>query len=153
MELRILQVWTVSAPSGYVILSHPAYLKAHVSCARERKAMSARITGDLHVANEVLSDIAGYAATQCYGVVGMASSSAAEGIAKLLPNSRLRRGVVVNTTENGVQVDLYVVIEYGTNINVVSKNLVEAVTFAIGEYVQVPIDSVNVHVEGVKVRH
>ena len=115
--------------------------------------MSEKITGDLHIANEVLSDIAGFAVTQCYGVVGMTSPSAVDGIAKLLPASRLRRGVAVSTSENGVVIDLYVIIEYGTNINVVSQNVVEAVTFAMTEYVKVPIDSVNVHVEGVKVSH
>lgn len=115
--------------------------------------MSEMIPGDLHVANEVLSDLAGYAVTQCYGVVGMTAPTAADGIAKLLPASRLRRGVVVTTSEEGVVIDLYVIIEYGTNINTVSQNVVDAVTFAMNEYVQVPLASVNVHVEGVKVRH
>ena len=114
--------------------------------------MSEKISGDLHIANEVLSDVIGHAVTQCYGVVGMTSPTREGSIAKLLPATRLRRGVVVDTSENGVVVDLYVIIEYGTNINVVSQNVVDAVTFAINEYIQVPLDSVNVHVEGVKVR-
>ena len=114
--------------------------------------MSEKISGDLHIANEVLSDVIGHAVTQCYGVVGMTSPTRAGSIAKLLPATRLRRGVVVDTSENGVVVDLYVIIEYGTNINVVSQNVVDAVTFAINEYIQEPLDSVNVHVEGVKVR-
>ena len=54
--------------------------------------------------------------------------TAADGIAKILPASRLRRGVVVTTTEAGVHVELYVVIEYGTNINTVSQNLIDQVT-------------------------
>lgn len=114
--------------------------------------MSEKISGDLHIANEVLSDVAGHAVTQCYGVVGMTSPTAAGSIAKLLPASRLRHGVVVDFSDKGVVVDLYVIIEYGTNINVVSQNVVEAVTFAFNEYVQLPLDCVNVHVEGVKVR-
>ncbi len=113
--------------------------------------MSEKIPGDLHVANEVLAELAGHAITRCYGVVGMAAPTAADGIAKLLPASRLRRGVVVSTTEEGVQVDVHVIIEYGTNINTVSQNVIEAVTFAMTEYAQVPLAGVNVHVEGVKV--
>ena len=62
------------------------------------------------------------------------------------------RGVVVTTTEVGVHVELYVVIEYGTNINTVSQNLVDQVTFALSEYARVPLDGVEVHVQGVKVR-
>ena len=59
---------------------------------------------------------------------------------------------MVSTAEQGVQVDVHVIIEYGTNINTVSQNVVEAVTFAMTEYAQVPLAGVNVHVEGVKVR-
>jgi uncharacterized alkaline shock family protein YloU len=114
--------------------------------------MSDLIPGDLHVANDVLSDLAGHAALRCYGVVGMAAPSAADGIAKLLPASRLRRGVIVNTDGEGVHVDLFVIIEYGTNINVVSQNLVESVSFALTQYAQVPLTGVDVHVQGVKVR-
>lgn len=114
--------------------------------------MAELIPGDLHVANDVLSDLAGNAAMQCYGVVGMAAPNAADGIAKLLPASRLRRGVVVNTEETGVHVDLYVIIEYGTNITVVSKNLAEQVSFALTQFARVPLTGVDVHVQGVKVR-
>ena len=114
--------------------------------------MNDTIAGNLHVANDVLADLVGNAALVCYGVVGMAAPNAADGIAKILPASRLRRGVVVTTTEVGVHVELYVVIEYGTNINTVSQNLVDQVTFALSEYARVPLDGVEVHVQGVKVR-
>ena len=114
--------------------------------------MNDTIAGNLHVANDVLADMVGNAALECYGVVGMAAPNAADGIAKILPASRLRRGVVVTTTEVGVHVELYVVIEYGTNINPVSQNLVDQVTFALSAYARVPLDGVEVHVLGVKVR-
>ena len=114
--------------------------------------MNDTIAGNLHVANDVLADMVGNAALECYCVVGMAAPNAADGIAKILPASRLRRGVVVTTTEVGVHVELYVVIEYGTNINTVSQNLVDQVTFALSEYARVPLDGVEVHVQGVKVR-
>ena len=109
--------------------------------------MNDTIAGNLHVANDVLADMVGNAALECYGVVGMAAPTAADGIAKILPASRLRRGVVVTTTEVGVHVELY-----GTNINTVSQNLVDQVTFALSEYARVPLDGVEVHVQGVKVR-
>ena len=114
--------------------------------------MGAQIPGNLHVANDVLADMVGNAALECYGVVGMTAPTAADGIAKILPASRLRRGVVVTTTEVGVHVELYVVIEYGTNINTVSQNLIDQVSFVLKEYARVPLDGVEVHVQGVKVR-
>ena len=114
--------------------------------------MAEPIPGKLHVANDVLADMVGHAALECYGVVGMVPPTAADGIAKILPPSRLRRGITIETTDAGVKVDLYVVIEYGTNINVVSQNLVEAVSFVLKEQARVPIDSIEVHVQDVKVR-
>ena len=61
--------------------------------------MNDTIPGNLHVANDVLADMVGNAALECYGVVGMAAPSAADGIAKILPASRLRRGVTVGHGE------------------------------------------------------
>ena len=114
--------------------------------------MAEPIPGKLHVANDVLADMVGHAAMECYGVVGMVAPSAADGISKILPPSRLRRGITLESTDAGVRVDLYVVIEYGTNINVVSRNLVDAVSFVLKEQARVPIDSIEVHVQDVKVR-
>lgn len=114
--------------------------------------MAEPIPGKLHVANDVLADMVGHAALECYGVVGMVAPNAADGFSKILPPSRLRRGITIETSDAGVQVDLYVVIEYGTNINVVSRNLVDAVSFVLKEQARVPIDSIEVHVQDVKVR-
>ena len=114
--------------------------------------MDTTIPGELHVANDVLADMVGNAAMECYGVVGMTAPTAADGIAKILPTSRLRRGVVVDATEEGIHVELYVVIEYGTNISTVSRNLIDQVSFVLSEYARVPLAGVEVHVQDVKVR-
>jgi uncharacterized alkaline shock family protein YloU len=114
--------------------------------------MTEPIAGNLHVANDVLADMVGNAALECYGVVGMAAPSVADGVAKILPASRLRRGITITVTDNGVHVALYIVVEYGTNINTVSQNLVDQVSFVLKEYARVPLDGVEVHVQGVKVR-
>lgn len=114
--------------------------------------MAEEIPGGLSVANEVIADLAGYAALESYGVVGMAAPTLQDGIAKILPQQRLRRGIIVESTDEGVNLDLFVVIEYGTNITAVSKNLVENVTFALQDLASVKIASCEVHVQGVKIR-
>lgn len=114
--------------------------------------MAEKVAGELHVANDVLADIVGYAALECYGVVGMTAPNAADGFAKLLPASRLRRGIVVTPEEEGIKVELYVVIEYGTNISTVSQNLTDQVRFALDEYARVPITDVQIHVQDIRVR-
>ena len=112
--------------------------------------MSSTIPGNLHVANDVLADLVGNAAMECYGVVGVCAPNAADSIAKILPASRLRRGVVVSSLEEGVHVDLYIVVGYG--IATVSRNLIDQVSFALKEYARVPLAGVDVHVMDVKVR-
>lgn len=114
--------------------------------------MGNEIAGDLIVSEDVIADVAGHAALECYGVVGMAAPNAADGLAKILPPSRLRRGIVVSSDEEGTTVSLYVILEHGVNINVVSTNLAEQVTFALKEFVRTPLKGVEVHVQGIKVR-
>lgn len=114
--------------------------------------MSEPVSGNLHVANDVLADMIGHAAMECYGVVGMAAPNVADGVAKILPTSRLRRGVVVDSSEKGAHVDLYVVVEYGTNISAVSQNLIDRVSFVLKENARIPVDHIEVHVQGIKVR-
>lgn len=114
--------------------------------------MGNEIAGDLIVSEDVIADIAGHAALECYGVVGMAAPNAADGLAKILPQSRLRRGIVVSSDEEGTTVSLYVILEHGVNINAVSTNLAEQVTFALKEFVRTPFKGVEVHVQGIKVR-
>ena len=114
--------------------------------------MSNVIAGDLVVSEDVIADVAGHAALQCYGVVGMEAPNAVDGLVKILPKSRLRRGIVVSTDEDGTLVSLYVILEHGVNISTVSENLVDQVSFALREFVRTPFKGVAVHVQGIKVR-
>ncbi|MGV8082694.1 MAG: Asp23/Gls24 family envelope stress response protein [Coriobacteriia bacterium] len=111
------------------------------------------VSGSINIANDVLADLAGYAALESYGIVGMASPSLRDGVAQLLPAQKLRRGVKVAPAEAGVSVDLYVVIEFGTNLTEVSHNLASRVRYVLTEMADVKVASVDVHVQGVKVRN
>lgn len=115
--------------------------------------MAEVVPGSMTIANDVLADIAGFVALECYGVVGMASPSLRDGVAQLLSRDRLRKGVMItNVDDRSVQVDLYVVIEHGTNLAEVSRNLVDRVKYALTHDADVKVASVDVHVQGIKVR-
>ncbi len=115
--------------------------------------MAEQVAGTVTIANDVLADIVGFTALEGYGVVGMASPSLRDGVAQLLSRDRLRKGVLItNTDERSVEVDLYVVIEYGTNLTQVSRNLASAVRHALTHNAVVQVGEVRVHVQGVKVR-
>jgi len=108
--------------------------------------------GTVHIANDVLADLAGYAALEQYGVVGMASPTRADGVAQLLSREKLRKGVKIGNTDEGVAVDLYVIVEHGTNLSEVSHNLAARVRYVLSNLADVKVDSVDVHVQGIKVR-
>ena len=110
------------------------------------------IPGTINVANDVLADLAGYASLESYGIVGMASPSLRDGVAQLLPAAKLRKGVKVHATDVGILVDLYVIIEFGTNLPEVSHNLANRVKYVLTNTADVTVESVEVHVQGVKVR-
>lgn len=114
--------------------------------------MAKAIPGGLSVSNNVIADIVGHAAMESYGVVGMAAPTLQDGLAKILPASRYRRGVVVGMSQAGIRVDLYVVLEYGVNIATVCENLVDRVKFVLKEVAQLNVETVEVHVQGMKVR-
>lgn len=115
--------------------------------------MADTVPGGLSVANEVIADMAGYAALESYGVVGMASPTLSEGIAKLLPANRLRKGITISVSDEGaVTADLYVIVEHGCNLSEVSRMLADKVKYVISDSAQLPVAAVNVHVQGVKVR-
>lgn len=114
--------------------------------------MSERTPGAVHIANDVLADLAGYTALEGYGVVGMASPTLADGVAQILPRQKLRKGVRVAGTESGVEIDLYVVVEHGVNIAEVSHNLAQRVRYAMTDMADVAVARIDVHVLGVKVR-
>ena len=114
--------------------------------------MSDKVTGEINIANDVLAEIAGFAALECYGIVGMASPSLRDGVEKLLSGDRLRRGVQISNTENGIQVDLFVVIEHGTNLTEVSHNLADRVRYVLQTMADVEVSGVEVHVQDIKVR-
>ena len=103
--------------------------------------MASQPPGTVTIANDVLQDIAGYVALECYGV------------AQLLSRDKLRKGVVItNSDERSVNVDLYVIIEHGTNLTQVSRNLSDRVRYALTHDADVKVSDVNVHVQGIKVR-
>ena len=114
--------------------------------------MATNIPGSLRVSNEVIADLAGYAALECYGVVGMADTDDEQGMAGLLPIYRLRKGIEVALEDGTIVVDLHVVLEQGVNMASVAQNLESTVKFILSQIAEVTDVSVRVHVEAMRMR-
>lgn len=121
--------------------------------AQEKEILvSETIAGSLSVSNDVIADIAGYAALSCYGVVGMAEQLQGAESVRLLAGQRLRKGVMVSSDESGLRVDLHVVLENGVNMKSVCANLSSAVAFTLAEIAQIDFAKlkIGIHIEALK---
>lgn len=107
--------------------------------------------GEITIDEHVLATIAGTAAMECYGLVGMATKNAAGGIVELLKREQSSKGVRITTKDNLITVDLYIIVEFGTKISVVANNIIEKVKYNIENLTGMKVDKVNIHVQGIRV--
>lgn len=110
------------------------------------------VGGAVNIHDDVIADIAGYSALIQYGVVGMTTPTVRNGVAQLLSRDKLRKGVVIRHEDDSVHVSLFVVVEYGTNLTEVARNLRDKVTYALAHNANVTPAEVEVHVQDIKVR-
>lgn len=109
--------------------------------------------GQIELTDEVIATVVGGAATEIFGVVGMASKNAIkDNFQALLGKENFSKGVVVKTTKAGtIAVDVYTVLSYGTKISEVSKNIQERVKFNLENQLGIKTETVNVYVQNIKV--
>lgn len=107
--------------------------------------------GSITISDTVLATIAGIAACDCAGVVGMSVTSTAEGIAELLKRESLTKGVKVSSAEGSVKFELHVIIEYGVSMVAAAHNVIEAVKYAVETQTGLKVENVDVLIQGVRV--
>ncbi|MBS3872569.1 MAG: Asp23/Gls24 family envelope stress response protein [Firmicutes bacterium] len=108
--------------------------------------------GKIIITEEAVSTVAGVAALECYGLVGMCSRSRIrDGFIELLGKENLSRGVEVQIKDGNVIIDLFVIVGYGTKISEVAQNIMEKVKYVVETFVGMPVEHVNVNVQGVRV--
>ena len=104
--------------------------------------------GSIRIADEVVSIIAGLAATEVEGIAGM-SGGIAGGIAEMLGRRNFAKGVKVEVGEKEAAVDLYIIVKYGVRIPDVALAAQENVKQAIENMTGLSVVEVNIHVQGV----
>ncbi|WML49309.1 Asp23/Gls24 family envelope stress response protein [Neobacillus sp. PS3-34] len=108
--------------------------------------------GQIDISNEVIATIAGGAATDCYGIVGMASKSQIkDGLTEILRRENFTRGVIVRQENEEVHIDMYIIVSYGTKISEIAHNVQSKVKYTLDQTVGLAVDSVNIYVQGVRV--
>lgn len=107
--------------------------------------------GDITVTRELVETLAGLAALDSYGLVGMVPQNIQSGIINILGIDSIRKGVQVSSSEEGLVIDVSVIVGYGLKIPEVAYNVMQKVTYILEKNAELPVASVNVNVKGVKV--
>lgn len=109
--------------------------------------------GTIEISSKAIATIVGAAATENFGVVGMASrQQVRDGINEILNKENYTRGIVVRPEENNsFAVDVYIIVSYGVKISEVSYNVQERVTYRLSHSLGLIPNSVNVYVQSVLV--
>lgn len=116
--------------------------------------MSAEIKnerGSINISNAVIAKLAGYTATQCYGVVGMCAKTSKDGIAGLLKKENIDKGIRVKTENNVIEIALFIIVEYGLNIGTIGETIRSSVKYNVEKFTGMEVASVQVNVESVRV--
>lgn len=107
--------------------------------------------GKIEVAPRAIATITARAVLQCYGVVGMAPRNLREGVAQVLRKEDQHKGIDIVIDNDEIAIDLYVIIEYGTRIVEVARNVQENVRYAVEHALGLPVSRVNIRVQGVRI--
>jgi uncharacterized alkaline shock family protein YloU len=107
--------------------------------------------GHVEISSEVIADYAGGEAIECFGIVGMAAQSMADGLVRILKKESLRKGVDVTINDNKITIDFHVIVAYGVSIMAVCENLCENVKYKVETFTGMDVDKINVFVDGVRV--
>ena len=95
--------------------------------------------------------VVGFAALECYGIVAMSSKRAKDGLVEWLGRENLSKGVQLKLVDDMLDVDLFIIVEYGISIVEVCKTIIETVRYKLESMTGVKVRRVNISVEGVRV--
>ena len=108
--------------------------------------------GTVDIDNDVIANVVGGAATDNYGVVGMASrNQLRDNVNVILNRENYFKGVEVKQHDNDIIINVYIIVAYGNKISEISKNVQSKVKYNLQSMLGVTANSVNVIVQGAQV--
>ena len=106
-------------------------------------------TGTIRITDDVFTNLAGDAATSCFGVKGMAGRSKDGGPLQLLRRESMSKGVVVhyNDEDNSISLELHIGVDQGVNMMAVSRSIIKEVSYKLKKNTGVPVKAVDVYID------
>ena len=106
--------------------------------------------GGIQISPDAVATIAYHATLESYGVVGLAPKNLTDGIVASITREP-SRGVSVSYKGDDIDIDIHIIIEYGTRINSVAQSVANTVCFHVEKALGLQVNSVNVHVAGLRI--
>lgn len=106
--------------------------------------------GGIHISPNAVATIAYRATLQSYGVVGLAPKNLTDGIVSTITREPLR-GISVRYTGEDIDIDINIIIEYGTRITSVAASVAHSIRFHVEKALGLRVNTVNVHVAGLRI--
>ncbi len=108
--------------------------------------------GSIDISSDVIATIAGGTAVECYGIIGMASKhQVRDGIADIVGRDNYSKGVIVTNNDGVLDVDMYIIVAYGTKISEIAYNVQSSVKYTLEKTLNLKVNSVNIYIQGVRV--
>jgi len=107
--------------------------------------------GGINISLEAIASVAGSAALECYGVVGLASKNTLrENIADLLKEDAYHKGVFAKKDKDDYTIELYIIVAYGVKITEIVSEVQKRVKYVLEKTFDIKFKAVNVFVQGLK---
>ena len=108
--------------------------------------------GSVNVSTNVYTDIVGNAATNCFGVKGMAARSVTDGVYHLLRKESLAKGVRVHFHEDDtISIDLHIMVDNGVNLGAVGTSIISEVRYVVTKCTGTQVRAVNVYIDSMMI--
>ncbi len=108
--------------------------------------------GTVNISTNVYTDIAGTAATNCFGVKGMAARSLTDGVYHLLRMESLSKGVRVEFHDDDtISIELHIMVDNGVNLAAVGASIISEVRYVVTKCTGTQVRAVNVYIDSMMI--
>ncbi len=106
--------------------------------------------GSITISNDVTAAICEVAIKDCYGIVGVATSNLKNSLKTYMSGGGKKKGVNITTENDGIIIEMYIVVRYGVNMATVAESAMSTVKYKVEELTDYKVKKVSVNVVGIQ---
>jgi len=137
-------------PNNELFYHKPGYATSKMGVKMSETENNYNELGSILIQKEAIESIARQSTLQSYGVVGLAPKNLFESIRQILKKDA-KYGVEVDFDHEGLVINLYIMVEYGTRIKSITNSVVNSVKYNVEKTIGLPVRRINVHVRGLRI--